>query len=82
MIKMAEKEIYYYKFKYVDGSEQVFEQDTNELTETISHPERKRIHVDNVIVNLENVITVTVEKQSERDEVYTQSFQAIADLNF
>lgn len=79
---MAEREKYYYIFRYVDGTEQEFEQDDSVLTSMISNPDRKRIHVGNVIINLDNVIKVTVEKQSERDEFLSENLEVISDLNF
>jgi len=65
---MAEKERYYFIFKYVDGSTQEFEMDNDRLSATIRNTGNSRITVDNVIINLENVIKVTIETESQRDE--------------
>lgn len=83
------KEKYYYIFRYVDGSEQEFIQDNNTLSSKIANLERKRIHLDDVIINLDNVIKVTVEtqserneKQQERDKSHRKTLDALESLDF
>ncbi|WP_200411305.1 hypothetical protein [Virgibacillus salexigens] len=69
---MENTEKYFYIFTYIDGTTQEFEQDNNTLSTKIVKSESKRIQVDNVIVNLDNVIKVTVETKTERDEQQRQ----------
>lgn len=65
---MSKREKYFYTFTYVDGSTQEFEKDNNELSSKLLNPGRERIQVDNVVINLDNVIKVTVETKTQRDE--------------
>ncbi|SFM28878.1 hypothetical protein SAMN04487943_11241 [Gracilibacillus orientalis] len=63
------EEKYYYKFTYVDGTTEEFEQDDNELTSKIKDSKSNRIVINkHVLINFNNVIKVTTETKSEREE--------------
>ena len=65
---MKKREKYYYTFHYVDGTKQEFEKDDDGISSLFLNPGRDRIQVDNELINLDNVIKVTVETKSQRDE--------------
>lgn len=86
---MAEREKYYYTFRFVDGAEQEFEDDNDRLISKVLNTGNTRIEVGNVIINLDNVIKVTVEtdtqrkeKQRLKDEKYKENIKAISELGF
>lgn len=86
---MSERETYYYIFRYVDGSKQEFERDTDELSSLILNPGRERVKIDNVIINLDKVIKVTIETEAQReeerrkaDESYKETIEAFKGINF
>lgn len=69
---MAKKELYHYKFKYVDSSVETFVSESVFKTRLYSG-ENNRIKFDDTIINLDNVIKVEIKTQSQIDEESEQS---------
>ena len=84
-----EKEKFYFVFKFIDGNEKEFEKDDDKLSALIRNTDKERIMVDNMIITLKNVISVTIETKSERENAQKEyekqqieSAEALSSINF
>lgn len=86
---MSKRETYFYIFYFVDGTTQEFESDNDSLSSMVMNTARERIEIDNVLINMHNVIKVTVETKSQREEEkrialeeQRKTAEAISKINF
>lgn len=77
---MSEK--YYYNFHFVDGSTQEFEKNNDGLTSLILNPGRERVQIDDELIFLSQVIKVTVETKSQREEREKANIEAASKIKF
>ncbi|RST57669.1 hypothetical protein D5F11_021655 [Siminovitchia terrae] len=79
---MSEQEKYFYIFEFVNGKIIEIERDDIVLAGKLRSTDKRMFPIDNMFINLDNVISITVETQSERESDAEEILNLVHDIKF